>query len=46
MAFIDFLVGNGSSCSSVVNHISAVKAMLGLHGLPLTILTPLEYNCL
>ena len=35
MAFMEFLVGNGSSYSSVVNHISAVKAMLGLHGLPL-----------
>ena len=37
IAFMKFLVGNGSSCSSVVNHISVVKAMLGLHGLSLTI---------
>ena len=35
MAFMEFLVGNGASYSAVVNHISAVKAMLGLHGLPL-----------
>ena len=35
MAFMEFLIGN--EASSVVNHISAVKAMLGLHGLPLAI---------
>ena len=35
MAFMEFLMGNGASYSAVVNHISAVKAMLGLHGLSL-----------
>ena len=35
MAFMEFLVGNGASYSAVLNHISAVKAMWGLHGLPL-----------
>ena len=35
MAFMEFLIGNGASYSSVVNHSSAVKAMFGLHGLPL-----------
>ena len=35
MAFMEFLIGNGASHSAVVNHISAVKAMLGLYGLPL-----------
>ena len=35
MAFMEFL--NGASYSAVVNHISAVKAMLGLYGLPIAI---------
>ena len=35
MAFMEFLIGNGASYSAVLNHISAVKAMLGLYGLPL-----------
>ena len=35
MAFMEFLIGNGASYSSVVNHMSAIKAILGLHGLPI-----------
>ena len=34
VTFMEFLMGNGVSYSAVVNHISVVKAMLGLHGLP------------
>ena len=35
LAFMEFLTGNGASYSSVANHVSAVKAMFGLYGLPL-----------
>ena len=31
MAFMEFLVANGASYSSLTNHISAVEALLGLH---------------
>ena len=34
MAFMEFLVANGASFSSVANHVSAVKAMLGLYNFP------------
>ena len=37
MAFMEFLVGNNASYSAVANHISAVKAMLGLHGFSVAI---------
>ena len=54
MAFMEFLVSNRALFSSVANHISAVKAMLGLHGFSLSIfqspkiklfLRSLQLNC-
>ena len=35
MAFMALQIGKGASYSAVLNHISDVKAMLGLYGLPL-----------
>ena len=34
MAFLEFLAMNGYSYYSIVNHVSAIKAMLGFHDLP------------
>ena len=34
LAFMEFLAINGSSYSSIVNHVSAIKALLGLHSFP------------
>ena len=36
MAFMEFLIGNGASYSAVASHISAIKAMLGLYGLSIS----------
>ena len=38
VVFLEFPVISGSSYSSVSNHISALKAMLGMYGLPTAIL--------
>ena len=42
LAFMEFLVAGGALFSSVMNHVSAVKAMLGLNSFPVDIISELK----